>query len=274
MNITAYTQTSSSIFSTLNTTSAYGLGRTNGFVQGGGSGSQGYLSEAVGKSTEAFAADIMSRVGETETDEDGEGASEHLQDALAGAMDHIRENYGDEAADAAMGVVYNNLGSGEVTEDSLGAGLLNAVKFIDNNFGFAAGDNVIGFFNGDLNESLNDYFQNGFNEQFIAVNGAEGSYNSLTNAVSSAMASLTENYGEEAAQSVTDIIINNLEQGGFNRDSLSKGLAEAENWLNNALGEEEGALAATGLQSDFGRALSLLQPDGQYAAGSLVDLTV
>lgn len=98
--------------------------------------------------------------------------SDDLRQSLGQTMDWIRERFGDETASAAAGMILQSTASG-VTEDTLGEGLLNTLKFIDRNFGYAAGDSAIAQFNGSLNTALNDYFDNGQNELFYAVSPAE-----------------------------------------------------------------------------------------------------
>lgn len=94
--------------------------------------------------------------------------ADDLRHSLGRTMDWIRDRFGDETAAAAAGMVLQSTSSG-VTEDSLSNGLLNTLRFIDRNFGFAAGDEAIGRFNSNLNGALNDYFDNGSEELFYAV---------------------------------------------------------------------------------------------------------
>jgi len=94
--------------------------------------------------------------------------SEDLRDSLAQTMDWIRERYGDDTAAAAAGMILQSTSSG-VNEDTLGEGLLNTLKFIDRNFGINAGDEAIAKFNGSINQEINDYFDNGKDELFYAV---------------------------------------------------------------------------------------------------------
>lgn len=91
-----------------------------------------------------------------------------LRQSLGQTMDWIRERYGDDTAAAAAGMILQSTSS-EVNEDTLGDGLLNTLKFIDRNFGFAAGDEAIDKFNGALNQEINEYFDNGADELFFAA---------------------------------------------------------------------------------------------------------
>ena len=114
-----------------------------------------------------FANEMIRRMGE-EFDADGQPKDvTSLRDSLASTMDWMRERFGDEAAAAAAGMVLQSTSSG-ITEETMGNGLLNALKFIDRNFGFAAGDAAIANFNSGINSELNDYFDNGKTEIFFA----------------------------------------------------------------------------------------------------------
>eukprot|EP00831_Metopus_contortus_P003753 TRINITY_DN11380_c0_g1_i2.p2 TRINITY_DN11380_c0_g1~~TRINITY_DN11380_c0_g1_i2.p2 ORF type:complete len:400 (-),score=111.56 TRINITY_DN11380_c0_g1_i2:211-1410(-) len=115
---------------------------------------------------QTFANEIVRRMGEI-TDENGEVKdSSGLNDSLASTMDWLRGKFGDETAAAAAGMILQATSSG-VTEDTLGEGMLNALKLIDRNFGIAAGDTVMAQFNGGINQALNSYFDNGKNELFF-----------------------------------------------------------------------------------------------------------
>lgn len=115
---------------------------------------------------------------------EGDGSSrimdQDLADSLAKAVDFVRGRFGDQAATAFMGLVYKGVGEAEVTEESLGRALLQGVRFLDRNFGFAAGDAAMAYFNQDLNQAMNQYFQNGLNEQFYASTWNMGDQLSLT----------------------------------------------------------------------------------------------
>ncbi|BDQ38112.1 hypothetical protein SYK_24720 [Pseudodesulfovibrio nedwellii] len=123
------------------------------------------FSETLG---EVFANEIVRRMDDT-AGEDGQPKDpSDLRDSLASTMDWIRERFGDETAAAASGMIFQSTSSG-VTEDTLGEGLLNTLKFIDRNFGFAAGDAAIANFNSGINSSINGFFDNGKQELFFAV---------------------------------------------------------------------------------------------------------
>ncbi len=92
-----------------------------------------------------------------------------LEKALSGSVNYMADHFGDKAAAVMMGLVYKRVGDGPVTEESLGNALLDVAKFVDKNFGIEAGDGFINHLNGDLNDSLNAYFENGSSEEFLAV---------------------------------------------------------------------------------------------------------
>ena len=132
-------------------------------------GQEGKLSEdfpdTIGK---AFANEIIRRMGER-TGEDGQPKdSTELRHSLGSTMDWLRERYGEDTAAAAAGMIVQSTSSG-VTEETLGNGLLNTLKFIDRNFGIAAGDEAIAKFNSGINQAVNEFFDNGQNELFFAV---------------------------------------------------------------------------------------------------------
>ena len=123
------------------------------------------LPNTIGK---AFAQEIIRRMGEV-TGEDGQPKdSSDLEQSLGDTMDWLHERYGEETAAAAAGMILQATSSG-VTEDTLGNGLLNTLKFIDRNFGIAAGDQAIAQFNSGINQAVNEFFDNGKNEFFFAV---------------------------------------------------------------------------------------------------------
>lgn len=130
---------------------------------------------------DTVANEVIRRIEENTAGEGGEEPRDNrdLRDSLGRSMDWIRERFGDDAAAAASGMVMSATANG-VTEDSLGDGLLNVAKFIDRNYGTAAGDDVITNFNANVNVALNDYFDNGSYETFHAVSAAEGGAQEIT----------------------------------------------------------------------------------------------
>ena len=145
------------------------------------------------------------------TDENGEARDvSGLRDSLADALDWVREQYGDEAGAAAAGMLMAST-SGGVDEDAVGDGLLDTLKFIDRNFGVAAGDAAIAKFNSGVNRELNEYFDNGQNELFyVADSGASAETSGDISArfFARAMEASSEEGGDAA--SVTEQLLEQL----------------------------------------------------------------
>lgn len=207
--------------------------------------------------------------------------AEDLANSLARAVDHIRENYGDEAASATMGLIYQNIGDGTISEDSLGDGLVSAVKLIDSNFGFAAGDEVMSFFNSDINESMNSYFDNGLMEEFYAStstgsgSAAGTGSSSLPQAITTAIGQVGEETNDETASSIMEILTSSLEENGKSVDSLKNALSEAQSYLD----ENFDAETAASLGSTLSQGLAQSLPDAPVfqamsQQGALLDITV
>lgn len=132
--------------------------------------------------------------------------NQDLRESLGQSLDWVRERFGDDAAAAASGMVMSATANG-VTEDTLGEGLLNVAKFIDRNYGAAAGDAAIANFNADVNVALNEYFDNGKYETFhvasespeSVVAGAVAAGNAETEAITARFfaRAVEENGGQE-----------------------------------------------------------------------------
>lgn len=147
---------------------------------------------------ETVADQIVARIG-TRVDDTGQAKDvAGLRDSLASALDWVRGQYGDDAGAAASGMLLSATADG-VTEDSIGDGLLDTLRFIDRNFGTSAGDTAIAQFNAGVNAELNDFFDNGANEIFYAADGGTSAETSgdvsarfLTRALESADAGGTD----------------------------------------------------------------------------------
>ena len=165
-----------------------------------------------------FANEIVRRMGGaegdagTQTDQDGQSKDNtDLRHSLGQTMDWIRDQYGDEAAAAASGMILQSTSSG-VTEESLGDGLLNTLKFIDRNFGIAAGDTAIAKFNQGINAEINEYFDNGKAEIFYAAESTTSETSqsqSLTTRLYT-RAVQTTTASDEDALSVTEQLLEDL----------------------------------------------------------------
>jgi len=121
-------------------------------------------------SVDAFAKELTRRAAQEPL---AEGAKRTVDDAgleqaIESAVGYVQKAHGDQAARTVMGIVLSGAGDGPLSEASLGDGFVNALEFIDRQFGTAAGDQAIANFNGALNNALNGYFQNGQDESFLA----------------------------------------------------------------------------------------------------------
>lgn len=130
-------------------------------------------TEGQGES-ETFANEIARRA-EAYLDQNGQPRdTSALAAGLTDAMDWLREQYGDDVATAAEGMVLGSTASG-ITEENLGNSLTSVLKMVDRNFGIAAGDAAIAKFNGSLNSAINGFFDNGLDEKFLAVEAGAAS---------------------------------------------------------------------------------------------------
>jgi hypothetical protein len=148
--------------------------------------------------------------------------SSALASSLENAANYIKKEFGDDASTAFMGIVIKHSGS-NVTEKSLGNALLQSVKFIDRNFGFSAGDKVMDQFNSDINKTMNDYFDNGLQEHFFAVNPNQ----SLGTTLQSTFSTVSEKYGQDVSDSIKSMIEQVLKEDGSNVESYKKGIGQA-----------------------------------------------
>ncbi len=189
-------------------------GRTGSGTGGSGGTVLAVSTTSIGREEiEVFASEILRRAeagengaGDSESDGSQADASTDGQDlkgsalasALADSMDFIRERYGSDAATAAMGLVLQHVGDGALTEDSLGDGLVAALKFIDTNLGIAAGDAVMAEFNGALNTAINRYSENGAEEEFVAVESTAEATDTLAETMAQAVADADESEESDA----------------------------------------------------------------------------
>ncbi len=224
-------------------------------------------------------AELLSNAGALQNlqqEEQGTDA-EDLANSLARAVDYIRENYGDEAATATMGLIYQNIGDGTITEDNLGDGLVNAVKLIDSNFGFAAGDQVMSFFNSDINDAMNSYFDNGLMEEFYAsTSGTSGSSSgsTLPQAITTAIGQVAEDTDEETASSIMEILTSSLEENGKSLDSMKSALEETQSYLNENFDAETAASIGSTLSQGLAQSLPDSPMFQNMSQGALLDITV
>lgn len=92
-----------------------------------------------------------------------------LESALGGSVNYLTDKFGEKAGTAMMALIYKGIGNKDITEESLGNAFLDVTRFVDKNFGIQAGDEFMAHLNGSLNDSLNNFFENGLSEKFIAV---------------------------------------------------------------------------------------------------------
>jgi hypothetical protein len=197
-------------------------GRTGSGTGGSGGTVLAVSTTSIGREEiEVFAGEILRRAeaGENGADDSGSDGSQAdsstdgqdlkgsaLASALADAVDFIRERYGSDAATAAMGLVLQHVGDGALTEDSLGDGLVAALKFIDANLGVAAGDAVMAEFNGALNTAINRYFENGAEEEFVAVETTAESSGTLAETMAQAVADAEESEESDAVSPEEELL--------------------------------------------------------------------
>lgn len=196
--------------------------------------------------SDVFAAEIMRRINQAEGatvasnaslgSNAGAGvnaaASGDLQAALADAVEYVRKQHGDAAATAVMGIMFKEVGDGSGGEDRLGDALVSALKFIDGNFGVAAGDAAMAKFNGALNSAVNDYYQNGHLEEFYASNGTTGAVKQAQGVVASTLAHVAKEFGTDAAKTVADILATNFTDQGSTRQGLGQAILAANDYLS------------------------------------------
>ncbi|MBQ4133013.1 MAG: hypothetical protein IJD04_04675 [Desulfovibrionaceae bacterium] len=89
-----------------------------------------------------------------------------LQTSLENTINAIASRHGAQAANEVMNIVYQNIGS-DVGEESLGQGFVNAIRFIDRNFGIDQGNQLMSELNSGVNKEINSYFNNGNEEVFF-----------------------------------------------------------------------------------------------------------
>jgi hypothetical protein len=188
-------------------------------------------------------------------------SAQKLSLSLARAMDHVSEKYGREAALGVMGVFASAVGEGDVQEEALGGAMLDAVRFMDRNFGLEAGDDLVNLFNRDLNKSVNEYFDNGLSEVIYSARPGQGSPAGM---IAGVLDGVAERFGAEAAETVKALMDESLADGGDVYTLLRDGLRSAKSWLE----ENFGADALAGL--DF----SLAGGNNAPRTGTLLNTAV
>ncbi|MGE4503850.1 MAG: hypothetical protein AB7D51_00755 [Desulfovibrionaceae bacterium] len=146
-------------------------------------------------SQDAFALEMTRRLSGLTDAEGEEKDPTALVGALNGAVSFIRQQHGDDAATASMAMILGSTG-GRASEDSLGNGLVKVLQFVDDTYGYEAGDRALVKFNGELNRELNGFFENGLSEKFLVADDVD--------ATSIAMSAVKNRYARRAAESADD----------------------------------------------------------------------
>lgn len=99
---------------------------------------------------------------------------DELQSGIARSISYVAQKYGEEAGTTAMAIMYKRLGDTEegISEQALGQAFLDVTAFLDKNASIEAGDDFIRYLNNTVNEAMNEYFDNGLNEEFMAVSSS------------------------------------------------------------------------------------------------------
>ncbi len=261
--------------------SPYGEGL--GALLGTGSGSSARLSGlSPDRTADVFGADIVRRTSVLPAATEATGANtdattdaasaapptppaptdaerEALSGALSGSVRWMADTFGDAAATAVMGIVYKRIGDGPVTEDALGDGLLDALRFVDRQFGTASGDAFMAQLNGGgLNDALNDYFDNGLNERFL-VAGAGNLADDAVQGAEAAKATLVQQAMSGTMSDTMSDIISGLLSGALS--SLSG--------LSGQSGSRAGGLAAA-----YGPTGAVVEDPAALAPGLLLHASV
>ncbi|MBI4806358.1 MAG: hypothetical protein HY795_14080 [Desulfovibrio sp.] len=147
------------------------------------------------EAVQGFAHELTRRSAQSATKDGAKRTVEDagLETAITNAVDFVKDNFGDQAARTVMGIVTNRAGSGPLSEDEIGQGFVDSLEFIDRSFGIAAGDKAMAYFNGELNQAINGYFQNGKDETFLAAD-VEQATNDLNITVGTALSSLADTF--------------------------------------------------------------------------------
>lgn len=153
------------------------------------------MTEKAGRTSASFATSVADKIAQStglaalseaapETVDqaalaDKSSQLKQLETALGKTADYLSGKFGDNAANAMFSLIEKRLDGGNISEESLGRAFMDAIKFVDQNFGVTEGDAFIEHLNGSLNESMNAFFDNGMNEKFMAsttpVNSAAAS---------------------------------------------------------------------------------------------------
>ncbi|SHN70968.1 hypothetical protein [Desulfovibrio litoralis] len=145
--------------------------------------------------------------------------SAELKDALAKTINFVGKNFGEEVATVVTAMLYKNT-SESLNEENLGQGLLEATTFIDKNLGTDSGDKFLAYLNQNINNAMNNFFENGKNEVFIAINTSSNNYTvpGLSKVGEEANKTTISNF-DALIQSVK-LSVDNLRANKFNSEQL------------------------------------------------------
>lgn len=174
----------------------------------------------------AFAADISKRIsvanglnasgaaGQEQSPEQADKIARlnKLESALSATVAYMSKTHGDQAASAMIGLIYKSIGDGGVTEASLGNALLDVTRFIDSNFGVDKGDAFMNHLNGSLNDSMNEFFDNGVQEKFIDAAQFQAGFAASGNAGGAGGSGGAESLMEQIIKEYTDSVKAMLEE--------------------------------------------------------------
>jgi len=213
---------------------------------------------------EGFAHEITRRAALTEAPENRTTTDEALEKSITEAVSFVEDNFGDRAARTFMGVVLQNAGSKPLSEDDLGNALVDGLEFIDKAFGIAAGDKAMAFFNGELNQAINGYFQNGKNESFLAMDVDQAS-DKLGEAMGQAVSAMMDKF-----QAKVDPNAMLMDQAKEDQDETLDSQAEpGDEYLADGTDGEGGALLdENGMPVTETTLTGELSPEAAVAAGT------
>ena len=199
--------------------------------------------ETVGQTV---AGEILRRM-QVESDAEGQPKDvSDLRESLGDTLDWISERFGEDAGTAAASMMLSAT-SGTVDEQAIGDGLLSTLKFIDRNFGYAAGDAAIARFNTGVNRELNEYFDNGLSEVFYAETAGDTAGPSATQDLTArffARAVQDSGADDQDAASITEKLLADLKADLENTGALNDLAAQLEAEFNPAQAAVQDAVAA------------------------------
>lgn len=195
------------------------------------------------------------------------GKAAELATSLSKAASWLEERFGAGVRGAFVGRVLGAAANAKGDESAFAEGLLDAVRVVDKRFGFEAGDQVMAFFNEDLNKAVNGYFDNGVNEVFFAVQAKP-------EALVLSLKKTAPNLTDAEATNLVDALLAELKRGGRGRKGVKDLLDVMDGKLSEAGLDEPLADAASGLFAGLfpGPAAGAVQPPSR--SGVMLDLVV